>query len=218
MRITEIVGSYADREEPEMAWDSSLLRTVANAFTRTGKVKGPLDQQLADGRPIAAHLPFSSQAASDEDPTADATSNTGTDAPMIPTTQILHRSAIRRIGAAPHWPESSFSRSSSFRAQIGCTTVALAGRDDATGGSKRRAARITEEQHDSSSSRWSLSTLMWRAASMLPGYLANEGPDPRYSAASRSEKAGSVIQARPRQKTRSTKLRWQAAPAPQFIA
>src|SRR5690348_14180875 len=28
MRITEIVGSYADREEPEMAWDSSLLRTV----------------------------------------------------------------------------------------------------------------------------------------------------------------------------------------------
>jgi len=130
MRITEIVGSYADREEPEMAWDSSLLRTVANAFTRTGKVKGPLDQQLADGRPSAAHLPFSSQAASDEDPTADATSNTGTDAPMIPTTQILHRSAIRRIGAAPHWPESSFSRSSSFRAQIGCTTVALAGRDD----------------------------------------------------------------------------------------
>ena len=114
MRITEIVGSYADREEPEMAWDSSLLRTVANAFTRTGKVKGPLDQQLADGRPIAAHLPFSSQAASDEDPTADATSNTGTDAPMIPTTQILHRSAIRRIGAAPHWPESSFYRSSSF--------------------------------------------------------------------------------------------------------
>lgn len=145
MRITEIVGSYIDREDPKMASDSSLLRAVANAFTRTGKVKGPLDQQLADDRPIATHLPFSSQAASDEDPTADATSNTGTDAPMIPTTQILHRSAIRRIGAAAHRPESSFYRASSFRAQIGCRTVAPAERDNSRSSWEAESASSTSK-------------------------------------------------------------------------
>ena len=85
MKITEIVGSYADPEEP----DSSLLQNIASAFTRSGKVKRPLDQQLPDGQPIAGYIPFSSRAASDEDPAVDAISTTSTDAPIIRTTQIL---------------------------------------------------------------------------------------------------------------------------------
>ena len=87
MKITEIVGSYADQEK-SVAPDSSLLQTIANAFTRSGKVKRPLNQQLPDGQPLAGHIPFSSFAASDEDPAADAVSNTSTDALIIPTTQI----------------------------------------------------------------------------------------------------------------------------------
>ena len=56
MKISEILGSYADREEPDMGPDSSLLQTIANAFTRTGKVKRPLNQQPSVGQPLAGNL------------------------------------------------------------------------------------------------------------------------------------------------------------------
>ena len=91
MKIAEILGSYADREEPDMGPDSSLLQTIANAFTRTGKVKRPLNQQPSHGQPLAGHIPFTSFAASDEDPAADAVSNTSTDPPIIPMTQSCVR-------------------------------------------------------------------------------------------------------------------------------
>jgi hypothetical protein len=87
MKIAEILGSYADREEPDMGPDSSLLQTIANAFTRSGKVKRPLNKQPSDGQPLAGQIPISSFAASDEDPAADAVSNTSTDPPIIPMTQ-----------------------------------------------------------------------------------------------------------------------------------
>ena len=89
MKIAEIVGYYTDREQPEIAPDGSLFQTIANAFTRSGKVKRPLNQQPSDGQPLAGHIPFSSFAASVENPAADAASNTSTDAPIIPTTQLL---------------------------------------------------------------------------------------------------------------------------------
>ena len=98
MKIAEIVGSYADREEPGMGPDSSLLQTIANAFTRSGRVKRPLNQQPSDGQPLAGHIPFTSFAASDEDPAADAASNTSTDAPIISPIQSCVRPAVRCLG------------------------------------------------------------------------------------------------------------------------
>ena len=108
MKIAELVGYYTDREEPDIGPDSSLLQTVANAFTRSGKVKRPLNQQPSDGQPLAGHIPFSSFAASDEDPGADAASNTSTDAPIIPTTQLLGAPRNATYWAAARWAESSF--------------------------------------------------------------------------------------------------------------
>jgi hypothetical protein len=87
MKIAEIVGSEADPEEPEVAPDDSLLQTIANAFTRSGKVKRPLNQQLPDGQPIAGYAPFASVAAPDEDPVAHAVSNTRSDAPITTQTR-----------------------------------------------------------------------------------------------------------------------------------
>jgi hypothetical protein len=109
MRIAEIVGSYADPEEPKIGPDSSLLQTVANAFTRSGKVKRPLNQQPSDGQPIAHHIPCSTHTASDEDPVGDAVSNASTIAPPIPTTQILGPRRNATHWAAADWAESSFS-------------------------------------------------------------------------------------------------------------
>jgi len=91
MKIAEIISSYADREEPDMEPDSSLLQTIANAFTRTGKVKRPLDQQASDGQSLAGRFPFTSFAASDEDPEPDAVSSTSTDPPIFPMTQSCVR-------------------------------------------------------------------------------------------------------------------------------
>ena len=108
MKIAEIIGSYADREQPEIAPDGNLFQTIANAFTRSGKVKRPLNQQPSDGQPLAGHIPFSSFAASDEDPGADAASNTSTDAPIIPTTQLLGAPRNATYWAAARWAESSF--------------------------------------------------------------------------------------------------------------
>jgi len=112
MKIAEILGSYADVTEHEITYDNGLLKTIANAFTRSGKVKRPLNQQLPDGQPIASRIPFSSDAASDEDPAANAVSNTSTDAPPIPTTQIL---GPRRNAA--HWAAADGLESGFYRVE-----------------------------------------------------------------------------------------------------
>ena len=88
MKIAEIISSYADREEPDMEPDSSLLQTIANAFTRTGKVKRPLNQQPSHGQPLAGHIPFTSFAVSDEDPAANAVSNTSRDGDVLGSSSI----------------------------------------------------------------------------------------------------------------------------------
>jgi len=112
MKIAEIVGSYADGSERQIAINNNLFQTIANAFTRSGKVKRPLNQQLPDGQPIASRIPFSSDAASDEDPAANAVSNTSTDAPPIPTTQIL---GPRRNAA--HWAAADGLESGFYRVE-----------------------------------------------------------------------------------------------------
>lgn len=84
MKITEIVGSYADREAEEIAPDSSVLQTIANAFTRSGKVKRPLNQQPSGDLPSAGFIPFSSLPVSDDDPVADASLKTSPPIDPVP--------------------------------------------------------------------------------------------------------------------------------------
>jgi len=110
MKVREIVGPCANRQQSELATDSSLLQAIANAFTRSGRVKRPLNQQQSDGQPIAAHIPFSPHAASDEDPAADAVSNASTDAPTVPTTQIRNPHRNPTHWTPGRWPESRFQR------------------------------------------------------------------------------------------------------------
>ena len=105
MKIAEIVGSYADEAEQQIAPDDSLLQTIANAFTRSGKVKRPLNQRVPYGQPIASHAPFASVAAPDEDPVAHAVSNIRSDAPPIPT----HKSIGPRRNATD-WQQRTGSR------------------------------------------------------------------------------------------------------------
>jgi hypothetical protein len=116
MKIAEILGSYADREEPDMGPDSSLLQTIANAFTRSGKVKRPLNKQPSDGQPLAGQIPISSFAASDEDPAADAVSNTSTDPPIIPHDTILgpRRVLASRVVLSPHRVDSRRRQARTF--------------------------------------------------------------------------------------------------------
>ena len=102
MRIAEIVGSYADGAQQEIAPDSNLLQTVANAFTRSGKVKRPVNQ-LPDGQSTAAQTPFSSAAGSDEDPVGDVVSNTRTDASPIAATQLLDPRLCPTPWPLAHW-------------------------------------------------------------------------------------------------------------------
>jgi hypothetical protein len=85
MKITEIVGSYADEIEQELLPDNGLLQTIANAFTPSGKVKSPLNQQLPFGQPIAGHIPFSSVPALDAEPAVDAVSKDSSYAPRLST-------------------------------------------------------------------------------------------------------------------------------------
>jgi len=89
MKIAEIVGSYADGSERQIAINNNLFQTIANAFTRSGKVKRPLNQQLPDGQPIAPQIPVSPQATSDENPAAGAVFEPGVHLPG----GIGHRSA-----------------------------------------------------------------------------------------------------------------------------
>ena len=88
MKIADIIGSDADGAGQEIAPDNSLLQAIANAFTRSGKVKLPVNQ-LPDGQSTAAQTPFLSAAGSDEDPVGDGLSNTRTDAPPISQTQLV---------------------------------------------------------------------------------------------------------------------------------
>jgi hypothetical protein len=97
MKIAEIVGLYADGAEQEIAPDNSLLHTIANAFTRSGKVKRPLNQQLSAGQPIASQAPFLSVAVSDEHPVGDAVSNAKPD-PSSLRHNSSFRAGVRRLG------------------------------------------------------------------------------------------------------------------------
>jgi hypothetical protein len=85
MKITEIVGSVADQEHE--AARISFMQRIANAFTRGGRVKGPLDFQRAEDAAKTTAVPYSSVPASGEDtsmiPSPDALQNAGTTVPRV---------------------------------------------------------------------------------------------------------------------------------------
>jgi hypothetical protein len=92
MKIREIVGSYTDQEETELVPVSGLLQGIANAFTRSGKVKRPLNLQQSNNQPTPACTPFLSLAAADERisgaPNADAVANTRALVPAIQQSKV----------------------------------------------------------------------------------------------------------------------------------
>jgi hypothetical protein len=57
MRISEIVGLYTNQEETELVPVSGALQGIANAFTRSGKVKRPLDLQQSNNQPTPTFTP-----------------------------------------------------------------------------------------------------------------------------------------------------------------
>jgi hypothetical protein len=85
MKITEIIGSVADQEYE--AARISFMQRIANVFTRSGRVKGPLDFQRSEDAATTTAVPYSSVPASEEDtstvPSPDALHNAGTTVPRV---------------------------------------------------------------------------------------------------------------------------------------
>jgi hypothetical protein len=106
MKITEVIGSFADQHHENIAPVSDWMHRIANQFTQSGQVKRPLDFHRLDQQSATALPPFSSMPMSREDLPA-ATSNLATNsAPPLngPTVDYgadypLRRE--RRVGASP---------------------------------------------------------------------------------------------------------------------
>jgi hypothetical protein len=84
-KITEIVGSVADQEHE--AARISFMRRIANAFTRGGGVKGPLDFQGSEDPSTTTAGPYSYAPASEEGTSTvqgeDVVQNAGTTVPPV---------------------------------------------------------------------------------------------------------------------------------------
>src|SRR5947207_15488182 len=59
MKITEIIGSFADQNQEDVAPVGNLMPRIANAFTRSGQVKLPLDFQALDAKSATTLPPLS---------------------------------------------------------------------------------------------------------------------------------------------------------------
>jgi|SRR5436305_11307783 len=109
MKITEVIGSFPDRDQEAVAPLGNLMQHIANQFTRTGQVKRPLDFQSLDGQSAITVPPFSSIPTSREDiataPTAVAASNTA-------QSLGLQRPSTRSIAATSSAGRNGFARTS----------------------------------------------------------------------------------------------------------
>jgi hypothetical protein len=94
MKITEIVGSVADQEHE--AARISFMQRIANAFTRGGRVKGPLDFQGSEDPATSTAVPYSYLPTSEEGtstvPGTHAVQKTGTIAPTLAQPRAQFRS------------------------------------------------------------------------------------------------------------------------------
>src|SRR5436190_20301180 len=59
MKITEVIGSFADQDQGGAAPVGNLMPRIANAFTRSGQVKLPLNLQALDAQSATTLPPTS---------------------------------------------------------------------------------------------------------------------------------------------------------------
>src|SRR5438067_13735707 len=86
MKIAEVIGSFADQDQEAVAPVGNLMPSIANAFTRSGQVKLPLNLQSPQS---AATPPLSPVSLGDIPPELSAPM------PLQTTTLPLQRSGYR---------------------------------------------------------------------------------------------------------------------------
>lgn len=95
MKIIEVIGSFAGQYPESVVPVGDWMQSLANAFTRTGQVKRPLDFQRINAHPALTLPPFSSISLPGEDIAA-----TAEPAPPQSPAQGTQRSARGLICAA----------------------------------------------------------------------------------------------------------------------
>ena len=96
MKIQEIIGSVFDQEYDAVAPDSSVMRRVANAFTRSGQVRHNWDVAPVTGMPSSALNQFPSAPLTPKQgillaPREDAISDAGTTALAVSAPRPKHQ-------------------------------------------------------------------------------------------------------------------------------
>src|SRR5438874_10427479 len=68
MKIAEVIGSFADQNQGDVAPSGNLMPRIANAFTRSGQVKLPLNIQSLDAQSATTLPPLSAVSRKDIPP------------------------------------------------------------------------------------------------------------------------------------------------------
>ena len=89
MKIAEVIGSFADQDQEGVAPVGNLMPRIANAFTRSGQVKLPLNLQSLDAQSATTLAPFSRVSREDIPPEPSPPT------PLQTTTLPLQRSGHR---------------------------------------------------------------------------------------------------------------------------
>ena len=108
MKIAEVIGSFADQDQG-LAPVGNLMQRIANAFTRTGQVKRPLEFLPLDGQSAITVPSFSSIPSSREDIATAPTANAASNAAQFLSFQRPSTRSIAATGSAGH---NGFSRMS----------------------------------------------------------------------------------------------------------
>src|SRR5947208_15450059 len=72
MKIAEVIGSFADQDQEGVAPVGNWMRRIANAFTRGGQVKLPLNLQSLDAQSATTLPPVSPVSLGDIPPESSA--------------------------------------------------------------------------------------------------------------------------------------------------
>ena len=89
MKIVEVIGSFAVQDQEGVAPVGNLMPRIANAFTRSGQVKLPLNLQSLDAQSVTTLPPLSPVSREDIPPEPSAPMSLQT------TTLPLQRSGYR---------------------------------------------------------------------------------------------------------------------------
>src|SRR5947209_20617527 len=100
MKIVEVIGSFADQDQEGIAPVRNLMPRIANAFTRSGQVKLPLNLQSLDAQSATTLPPFSSTSMPGEVPVAAEPVSLQT--PALPL-QRSARDLTRRAAGTRGW-------------------------------------------------------------------------------------------------------------------